>query len=220
VTPEILLVALVASLALGAWAGWLLRSRRSRAQREAENAYQAEVVRAATCARDRAADEREQAVQRLARLQQEHAQCEVRLEGVMKQLRDREAVLEVLKGDLASAIEAHEDGERRSRALEAQVDALETAVDERDQQDGAPTWLAAEPDAAPDNLTAIRGLGPVLERRLNELGIYRYEQLARITPENARWIALRLQIVPGRILSDRWAEQARALHERRQQQPA
>ena len=66
-----------------------------------------------------------------------------------------------------------------------------------------------------DDLKAIHGLGPVLERGLNKLGIYYFRQLAKIKKSDAEWIAPRLNIFPGRILRDDWAGQARKCHRRK-----
>ena len=40
-----------------------------------------------------------------------------------------------------------------------------------------------------------------------------------MTPENAHWIAMKIHVVPGRILRDRWAEQAREMHLRKYGEP-
>lgn len=37
------------------------------------------------------------------------------------------------------------------------------------------------PPPNPDDLIAIKGIGPVISKRLNEAGIYTYEQLASLT---------------------------------------
>jgi len=206
------IIGLVVVAALGGGIGWLLRSSRARSRRQAESAWESEAIRAAGCARDRAVDEREQVEDRLARLQEEHGECEARLEGVAKKLRDRDASLETVKEELASALEGKEERVQRIRALEKRVAELESAIRARDERDGAPGWLLAEPNGATDDLTSIRGLGPVIEERLNGLGIYLYRQLAQMTPANAHWIAMKIHVVPGRILRDRWAEQARELH--------
>jgi predicted flap endonuclease-1-like 5' DNA nuclease len=37
------------------------------------------------------------------------------------------------------------------------------------------------PPANPDDLTQIKGIGPVISKKLNDTGIYTYEQLASLT---------------------------------------
>jgi predicted flap endonuclease-1-like 5' DNA nuclease len=217
--PNILVVVGIAAV-LGGAIGWLLRTSRARNRRRAEEAWESEAIRAAGCARDRAVGEKEQVEDRLARLQDEHEGCEARIEGLAKQLRSRDSSLDTLKTELSSALEANEKRARTIRSLERRVAELEASIEERDERDGAPTWLLAHPDGVSDDLTTIRGLGPILEQRLNELGIYRYRQLAQMTPDNAYWIAMRIHVVPGRILRDRWAEQAREHHFSKYGEPA
>jgi predicted flap endonuclease-1-like 5' DNA nuclease len=45
----------------------------------------------------------------------------------------------------------------------------------------------AEPTTT-DDLSRIRGVGPAYAQRLNEAGIYTFEQLARTSPENLRQV--------------------------------
>ena len=39
-----------------------------------------------------------------------------------------------------------------------------------------------------DNLKAIRGVGPVIEKRLNQAGIYTFEEMAQLTPDELQEI--------------------------------
>lgn len=39
-----------------------------------------------------------------------------------------------------------------------------------------------------DNLKAIRGVGPVIEKRLNQAGIYTFEEMSRLTPDELQEI--------------------------------
>jgi predicted flap endonuclease-1-like 5' DNA nuclease len=41
---------------------------------------------------------------------------------------------------------------------------------------------------APDDLKVIKGIGTVIERKLNEAGIYSFEQLGNLTPADLRRI--------------------------------
>ena len=46
----------------------------------------------------------------------------------------------------------------------------------------APQATALTEDQGRDNLQAIKGVGPVFAKRLNEGGVYTFEQLSRLTP--------------------------------------
>jgi predicted flap endonuclease-1-like 5' DNA nuclease len=63
-------------------------------------------------------------------------------------------------------------------------------------------------DGPPDNLQTLKGLGPKLATQLNELGITRFDQLARLTPGQAAMVDDRLGAFKGRIARDRLVEQA------------
>ena len=68
----------------------------------------------------------------------------------------------------------------------------------------------AQASISPDDLTRIKGIGPVLKGKLNGLGISTFQQVADMTSiEIARVDAL--LNFPGRIERDRWIEQAKAI---------
>jgi predicted flap endonuclease-1-like 5' DNA nuclease len=73
-----------------------------------------------------------------------------------------------------------------------------------------PEWLLEAPQGQKDDLTAIRGIGPGLEHRLNGLGIFHYRQLAHLTDADADWLGNQLP-VRGRVRRDRWSQQARLI---------
>ena len=73
-----------------------------------------------------------------------------------------------------------------------------------------PQLLTGPPSEGADDLKRISGVGPKLETLLNELGIYRFEQIAAWTPENVAWVDARLTF-KGRIERDNWIEKARLL---------
>lgn len=62
-----------------------------------------------------------------------------------------------------------------------------------------------------DDLKRIKGVGPALERKLNELGIFRFDQLAALDDDGIERIARSLEEFPNRIHRDRWVDQARDL---------
>lgn len=65
---------------------------------------------------------------------------------------------------------------------------------------------------APDDLKLIVGVGPVLERMLQQLGITTYRQIARWTERDIDEFDAKLPEFPGRIRRDAWVTQSRALH--------
>ena len=73
----------------------------------------------------------------------------------------------------------------------------------------AATAVAAQ---GADDLTRIKGIGRVIERRLHELGITSFRQLAELSPTEVRRINEALEF-PGRVERERWIEQARSLSE-------
>jgi small subunit ribosomal protein S2 len=70
--------------------------------------------------------------------------------------------------------------------------------------------LLAAPRGAPDDLAKLTGVGPQIVKKLNEHGVYHYWQLAAMTDEEAAKLDADLRF-NGRILRDKWSEQARAL---------
>jgi predicted flap endonuclease-1-like 5' DNA nuclease len=62
-----------------------------------------------------------------------------------------------------------------------------------------------------DELTKLKGLGPKAASRLNELGIFRFEQVAGWTEDDIARIDGEMGAFKGRIVRDRWVEQARFL---------
>lgn len=67
-----------------------------------------------------------------------------------------------------------------------------------------------EKPAAPDDLKAITGVGPKLEKVLNDLGIWSYAQIAAWTPAEVAWVDDYLGF-KGRVERDGWLKQAATL---------
>ena len=75
----------------------------------------------------------------------------------------------------------------------------------------APSPAAAPPK--PDNLILIKGIGPVLNRRLNDLGVYTFLQIAEWSAADIERIGEALDTIPDRIPREEWQAQARKFHE-------
>ena len=59
-----------------------------------------------------------------------------------------------------------------------------------------------------DDLTKLEGIGPYIEQRLNDIGIFNYDQVSKLTPEDIRKITELIDFFPGRIERDDWVGQA------------
>lgn len=62
-----------------------------------------------------------------------------------------------------------------------------------------------------DDLKAIVGISEDLERRLHQLGLYHYRQLASFSQQDVDWLARSIDVTPYQIMADRWVEQAKDL---------
>lgn len=61
-----------------------------------------------------------------------------------------------------------------------------------------------------DDLTEISGIGPVIAGKLRKLGYTRFEQIARLTPQDIERVNAQLNF-KGRIEREQWVKQARGL---------
>lgn len=75
----------------------------------------------------------------------------------------------------------------------------------------APAPTAETLDLTRDDLSRIRGIGAAGERRLNEEGIYRYSDIAALTPEEEAALEQRLGADQGYIEQEEWRDQAAML---------
>ena len=66
------------------------------------------------------------------------------------------------------------------------------------------------PDGEPDDLKLISGVGPVIEKRLNEAGIYHFRQVANFQQRDIDLVNDAISF-PGRIERDEWIDQAKNL---------
>ncbi len=86
-------------------------------------------------------------------------------------------------------------------------------------REAATSTAAATTTAAPTttvppekyNLEQIRGIGPVLHRKLNGLGVVSFRQIASWTEDDVDRVSSQLGAFRGRISRDRWVEKAAEL---------
>lgn len=106
------------------------------------------------------------------------------------------------------------DGIGRSQTLSGQdVGALENPfVQDASEAAGEIEGLErlTAPRGAADDLSKLTGVGPALEKKLNEYGIFHYWQIAGLSDDAAAAVDADLKLA-GRIQRDTWVNQAREL---------
>jgi len=113
------------------------------------------------------------------------------------------------EAERAARIEAEHANEARIRAANERIAELERqAPPVTGATAGA---VAAAASGARDDLALIRGVGRSGENRLNDLGIYRYRDIMRLSAEDEAALEGRMGLPPGIIAREEWREQAMML---------
>ena len=71
-----------------------------------------------------------------------------------------------------------------------------------------------------DDLKQIKGVGPAIEKTLNDLGIYRFNQIAEMSEYDIDRVAQRMKGFRSRIYREDWVGQARSLQYQKNNDPA
>ena len=156
------------------------------------------------------------AVRRLSDLENEIAANTVRADGAEEERRALRVQLEscerrteemVLRSNAQTEALAEKDA--RIRELEQQLlGQTGASIAELPALNEAGFYASAPQEV--DDLKLISGVGPKLERLLNGLGIYQYQQIALMTSGQVAWVNEQLSF-KGRIERDNWIKQAALL---------
>jgi predicted flap endonuclease-1-like 5' DNA nuclease len=168
----------------------------------------------------------------ITRLSRELSTWQERLPPLLERFRERREEAERLAAELEEARAHIADLESRPRGDDTLAEAVDASTldeplvasnDADDVEDEAGGDEADEnPNPDPDideppavglrdDLKLIRGIGPAIEKTLNELGIFRLHQVADLTDYDVDRIARRLRGFRSRIYREDWIGQARAL---------
>ncbi len=181
--------------------------------------------------------EREQRVQELE-TQLETAQCRIeRLEATVKpdQTRiepvDRDSLPDGLdaSNEQYAATSAHEVSRLQDQvreSIDSEIVEITESADEDDTGEERAELSAFEneyeldganrfADEVQDDLKAIKGVGPAIEKTLNDLGIYRFNQIAEMSEYDIDRVAQQLKGFRSRIYREDWIGQARDLQYRK-----
>ena len=66
-----------------------------------------------------------------------------------------------------------------------------------------------------DDLKLVKGIGPVMEKKLNDFGVYSFEQLGRLSNDDIEALTETLESFPGRIERDKWVNQSKKLFKKK-----
>lgn len=75
----------------------------------------------------------------------------------------------------------------------------------------APATLSAPRGGKADDLKIIEGVGPAMEKLVNSLGFYHYDQIANWTADEVAWVDSHMKTFRGRIVRDKWQAQAKLI---------
>lgn len=62
-----------------------------------------------------------------------------------------------------------------------------------------------------DDLQKIIGIGPYTEEKLNDIGIYTYEQISKLNDRDIESVTELIKFFPDRIKNDKWVSKAKSL---------
>lgn len=71
--------------------------------------------------------------------------------------------------------------------------------------------LTAPRNGTADELQEIEGIGPALEKLVNSLGFYHFDQIAAWTETDVALVDAEMKTFKGRIARDKWVEQAKII---------
>jgi len=168
----------------------------------------------------------EQKDEKIFQLSRELENWQNRLPPLIERYKTRNEEAEQLEADLARAhlrIEELEDDSVNNqtriepvRDPEMLTDGRDASNDPSDRQVDSEARSAVttdddHPKTLRDNLKQIKGVGPAIEKTLNEMGIFRFQQIADMSEYDIDRVAQRLKGFHSRIYRENWIGQAREL---------
>ncbi len=106
-----------------------------------------------------------------------------------------------------------DDGSKKEESNSADSnseDAEDSLEEELNDNESKPATLLEPREGGKDNLCRIKGVGNIIEGKLNDLGVYHFDQIAAWTEKEIVWVDSHLAF-SGRILREDWIGQAKLL---------
>ncbi|HZD52129.1 MAG TPA: hypothetical protein VE175_03725 [Woeseiaceae bacterium] len=170
---------------------------------------------------------------KIFKLSRQLSTWQTRVPPLVERFRQRDREARALQSELDRAINRIAELEAMAQPDETRIEAFDRdslerlyasneQYGERDEHQFGVTGARDEapdhqgdpiPPDAKDDLQRIKGVGPTIEKTLNELGIYRFEQVALISEHDIDRIDTQLRGIKNRIYREDWIGQARSLHQ-------
>ncbi len=155
--------------------------------------------------------------EKIFKLSREIESWQKRLPPLIEKFRERNADAERLERELADARDTINLLETAINSDETRVesvgpDALSDGLNaSNDTMNVSAASMTIPADHLRDDLKRIKGIGPAIEKTLNELGIVRLQQIAELSEYDIDRVANRLRGFRSRIYREDWIGQAREL---------
>ncbi len=168
---------------------------------------------------DKAAEEEEK-INYVAQMQSDYNATRSRLELLEEKMARLEGENQTLKETMGE-LKEQQAAVPLARAAGPPPAPAETEVEEEPPLDvdfskeravmGQKIFLEEEPEK--DDLTQIKIIGPFLEKQLNQIGIYTYQQISEFDQTTIDEVTKAIGYFPGRIEKDDWVGQAKRLYD-------
>lgn len=132
----------------------------------------------------------------------------IELRRARTEVQQSQALIGRMQGDLAAILTAGRPALADCRLSPAE---LTTAAERGESWQDGVTALGTPGANHYDDLKEIRGIGPVMERTLNSLGIHTWEQIAALTDSDVEKLSAALETFSDRIERDDWVGGANEL---------
>ena len=155
--------------------------------------------------------------EKIFKLSREIESWQKRLPPLIEKFRERNADAERLEQELADAHDTIQSLESAVNAGETRVESVgpEALSDglnaSNDTMSATGLMNATSVGELREDLKRIKGIGPAIEKTLNELGIFRLQQIAELSEYDIDRVANRLRGFRSRIYREDWIGQAREL---------
>jgi len=134
-----------------------------------------------------------------------------------KQLESRVRELESVEADIA--LRDQQISMLENRLNNTQIDSKPKSVKQKKPSKQTKSRLPLTPiyeaSAEKDDLKRVNGIGPVMERMLNSLGITSFKQLAEFKSDDISRVTAAIDAFPGRIERDNWVGGAKEQYEKK-----